>query len=125
MACRVRWWSNDLPFIETRAALASAHRAPWRGAKLLTEHVVDPTVCVVSIKQSHELLRGVPSIYVECEKTAILATYGTRRSLELHVVLLPDCTVASYEIAGCLDMWIAAVEIEEVTAGGPCLVMDR
>jgi hypothetical protein len=57
---------NDLPFIEARAALASAIRAPY-SAKIQTEQVVDPTVRVVSIKQSHELLLGVPPIHVQCE----------------------------------------------------------
>jgi hypothetical protein len=69
-----------ISFIETRAALAFAKRAPWR-AKLLTEQVVDPTVCAVSVKQSHELLRRVPSIHVEREKTAIFAKDGSGRSL--------------------------------------------
>jgi len=59
---------------------------------------VDVSVRIVSSKQPHELLRGVSPIHVQSEKAAIFAANCSGRSLELRSVVLPDCTIVSYEI---------------------------
>jgi len=72
------------------------------------------SVGVLSSKQAHKLLRGVTPVHVQSEEAAIFATECSGRSLELRSVLLPDCTMASYEILDGGNKRIAAVGILKV-----------
>ena len=72
------------------------------------------SVVVFSSKEPHKLLGGVPAVHVQSEEAAIFATDCGGRSLELRSVVLPDCTMASYEICDGGNKRIAAVGIEKV-----------
>ena len=55
---------------------------------------------------------GVAPVYVQREDAAIFATDCSGTSLELGSVVLPDCTMASYEILDGGNKRIATVGIE-------------
>ena len=57
---------------------------------------------------------GVAPVYVQREDAAIFATDCSGTSLELGSVVLPDCTMASYEILDGGNKRIASVGIEKV-----------
>jgi len=70
------------------------------------------SIGVFSSKQPHKLLGGVAPVLVQSEEAALFATDCSGRSLELRSVVLPDCTMASYEILDGGNKRIATVGIE-------------
>jgi len=58
------------------------------------------------------MLGGVAPVHVESEEAAIFATDCSGRSLALRFVVLPNCTMASYEILDGGNKRIATVGIE-------------
>jgi len=68
---------------------------------------------VFSSKQAHKLLRGIAPVHVQSEEAAIFATDCSGRSMELRSIILPDCTMASYEILDGGNKRIVAVGIKQ------------
>ena len=56
------------------------------------------SIGVFSSKQNHKLLGVVAPVHVQSEEAAVFAADCSGSSLELRSAVLPDCTMASYEI---------------------------
>ena len=71
-------------------------------------------VCLAGVEESDKLLRDVSQVRVEGEYTAIFAADFTRQALKLFLVIIRDCTFASYERLNIGNERYDAVRIEVV-----------
>jgi len=78
----------------------------------------------VGSKQPDEFW-GVPSVHVEGEQTAILATDRTDQALQLCCVVIPDGAIPSQECLYSSNIRIETVGIKIKGGGEPELEMNR
>ena len=64
------------------------------------EDFVYLTVCNVSREKSDELFRGITSLHIKGEHTAVLTADCAGRTLQLYRVVIPDSVITSQE---CVD----------------------